>query len=772
MSELEAPPSKKQRIEDVTEDLDTDRQIDEDKFDNFVRPEELERLREFKVLDEVKSNDEDSEEETDEEDDDGKSEGVPEEEIEKMLEEDLPEDFKAAPKPKEKAYITRQKTVLEEKGVNQFEVLPLDWMMVRHYSGMPVYMHRGTRVCTLAKPYSLGKGNTRRHDIPISAIPCLAYRRALEEEEKQKEIDEKIKEQIESGAWARMGQNDHNKNVTNNTSNSTQENKSISGNDDSSRDTTSQDIQLNVNLKPSENLENTQPKEIRENILNSTEHLSKEIQEIKQEIVINEEIIIELEDISKEIKRECPYKHNNKINENDDKNVEIEMPDEEIIIPREVNKIPDEVNKIPDEVNKIPDEVNKIPDEVNKIPDEVNKIPDEVNKIPDEENNEIENENERDETPLNQQPVILPGGIVMPPPRVETVNTSWKTQQLTHEQINDYCKKLFKFKTVNIMHFRRWADRRKYAKARKTLQYPTLPEGTKLITIPAQPANGQDNGGKASKRDWVMNMNGRSYLSVFHEYVRRALQKQPVYEFKQLENASSPYQATVHIGGMQYGSGRGSSKRQAKSAAARASIHILIPEMRAELDAPQADPDFTFFDYVGIEDPRISEFCAATCEPSPHAILRTCLLRNFGAQDRHIHTEMKKLEYQKIELTMRVGRHSATVVCKNKKAAKQRASQAILQALHPHVRSWGSLLRLYGSRSVKSCKEKKIEEQQITLLQDKARHNEPNYAVLEKLRNEMRKLKERDEAVVPIGTLLVKDDLPTHSGSNLNNVDL
>ncbi|XP_063628675.1 microprocessor complex subunit DGCR8 isoform X3 [Cydia splendana] len=740
MSE-EAPPPKKQRLEDFTEDLDTDRQIDEDKFDNFIRPEELERLREFKVLDEVKSNDEDSEEETDEEDDDGKSEGVPEEEIEKMLEEDLPEDFKAAPKPKEKPYITRQKTVLEEKGVNQFEVLPLDWMMVRHYSGMPVYMHRGTRVCTLAKPYSLGKGNTRRHDIPISAIPCLAYRRALEEEEKQKEIDEKIKEQIESGAWARMGQNDHNKNVTNNTSNSRQGYK-ISGNDDSIQDTNSQDSSKLD--KPSENLENTQSNEIRENILSPTEHLSKEIQEMKQEIVIKEEITVEIEDITNEIKMECPYKHNNETDENDDKNVEIKMPDEE----------------------------NKIPDEENGIPDEENGIPDEENKIPDEEKNETVNENERDETPLNQQPVVLPGGIVMPPPRVETVNTSWKTQQLTHEQVNDYCKKLFKFKTVNIMHFRRWADRRKYAKARKTLQYPTLPEGTKLITIPAQPANGQDNGGKASKRDWVMNMNGRSYLSVFHEYVRRALQKQPVYEFKQLENASSPYQATVYIGGMQYGSGRGSSKRQAKSAAARASIHILIPEMRAELDAPQSDPDFTFFDYVGIEDPRISEFCAATCEPSPHAILRTCLLRNFGAQDRHIHTEMKKLEYQKIELTMRVGRHSATVVCKNKKAAKQRASQAILQALHPHVRSWGSLLRLYGSRSVKSCKEKKIEEQQITLLQDKARHNEPNYAVLEKLRNEMRKLKERDEAVVPIGTLLVKDDLPTHSGSNLNNVDL
>lgn len=41
--------------------------------------------------------------------------GLPEEEIEKMLEEDLPEDFKGAPKQKEKAYITRQTTVLEGK---------------------------------------------------------------------------------------------------------------------------------------------------------------------------------------------------------------------------------------------------------------------------------------------------------------------------------------------------------------------------------------------------------------------------------------------------------------------------------------------------------------------------------------------------------------------------------------------------------------------------------------------------------------------------------
>ncbi|XP_013167918.1 PREDICTED: microprocessor complex subunit DGCR8 [Papilio xuthus] len=686
------PQAKRQKIEaqenmndmetDFTnDDLDFTNKVDNtDKYTNFVTPEELERLQEYKVLDEVKSNDEDSNDE-ESESSDGK-EDLPDEEIEKMLEEDLPDGFKQAPKPKEKPYVTRQKIVLQEKGVNHFEVLPLDWMMVRHYSGMPIYMHRTTRVCTLSKPYFLGKGNTRRHDIPISAIPCLSYRRALEEEQKQKEIDQKIQEQINSGAWA----------------NPSQSNSTISDNQNNDNETI-----------------------------------------VKQETQIL--------DIDK---------------------VKIERNDDEFSI--NGNKI--EAVEVEIKGIKVRSDAELLARDIKVDENNQDDTADQPRCPFNGQGTNESSETQSNEIPLSRQPVVLPGGIVMPPPRVESVNSSWKTQHLTPEQINDYCKRLFKFRTVNIMHFNRWADRRKYTKARKTLQYPTLPEGTKLITIPAQ-NTGTENGNKTAKRDWVMNMNGRCYLSVFHEYVYRALQKQPVYEFKQLENASTPYQATVYIGGMQYGVGYGSSKRQAKSAAARASIHILIPEMRDQIEPPPAhqEPDFSFFDYVSIEDPRISEFCAATCEPSPHAILRTCLLRNFGAGDRHIHTEMKKLEYQKIELTMKVGKHSATVVCKNKKTAKQRASQSILQALHPHVRSWGSLLRLYGSRSVKSCKEKKLEEQQITLLQDKARQNEPNYAVLEKLRNEMLKLRERDEAVVPIGTLLLPADLPP-SASDLNHVQL
>lgn len=123
---------------------------------------------------------------------------------------------------------------------------------------------------------------------------------------------------------------------------------------------------------------------------------------------------------------------------------------------------------------------------------------------------------------------------------------------------------------------------------------------------------------------------------------------------------------------------------------------------------------------------------------------------------------------------MTVGKHTATIICKNKRDGKQRASQAILQALHPHISSWGSLLRLYGNRSVKTFKEKKMEEQEITLLQSKAAINSPNFAILDKLKLELSKLKEKRDAIKPIGVFVPPDSekLPTLSSSNLKNVDL
>lgn len=97
--------------------------------------------------------------------------------------------------------------------------------------------------------------------------------------------------------------------------------------------------------------------------------------------------------------------------------------------------------------------------------------------------------------------------------------------------------------------------------------------------------------------------------------------------------------------------------------------------------------------------------------------------------DTEIKHDVKLVKHQRIEFTMTVGKHTATVsfifflkilftciqlkiffqvICRNKREGKQRAAQAILQLLHPQISSWGSLLRLYGRGSCKTPKEKKV----------------------------------------------------------------
>lgn len=392
-----------------------------------------------------------------------------------------------------------------------------------------------------------------------------------------------------------------------------------------------------------------------------------------------------------------------------------------------------------------------------------------------------------------------PQACSLPNAKIETIQENRATQSLDGEQLRNYCQTLFRFKSIKVMRFKSWSQRRKFTKnkkQRKQLERPTLPDGTKLITFPVGnniPCSGnsaqEDEPANRPPKHWIMNPSGKSYVCILHEYVQHALKKQPTYKFKELENAATPYSAVVCIQEMEYGSGFGSSKKQAKANAARKTLEILIPQMRDKISGDStetnsanssqtlkasrvnSDADLSFFDEIGINDPRVAEFCAKTTEPLPHAILITCLQRNFGLGDMHINYSVNTLKHQRNEFTMRVGKHEATVVCRNKKDGKQRAAQAILQLLHPHIHSWGSLLRLYGSRSVRSFKEKKQLEQEITLLQGKAAVNQPNHAILDKLRQEMRKLADQREAVRPIGKFLPVD-LPTGSSSNLDNVDL
>ena len=125
---------------------------------------------------------------------------------------------------------------------------------------------------------------------------------------------------------------------------------------------------------------------------------------------------------------------------------------------------------------------------------------------------------------------------------------------------------------------------------------PTLPEGTKIITIPSLelstiPGTEGDSAinqkvVKKTKKKWIINPVGKSMVGIdkiivssihfilcqvclLHEYVQQSLKMQPYYTFTELDNAATPYAATVRINKIEYGRGTGSSKKIAKSEAAR-----------------------------------------------------------------------------------------------------------------------------------------------------------------------------------------------------------
>ncbi|XP_054272862.1 microprocessor complex subunit DGCR8-like [Macrosteles quadrilineatus] len=458
----------------------------------------------------------------------------------------LPEKSKSSGKEKPQVRL-KHKTVMKEISHNHFDSLPEGWVKIMHSSGMQVYLEKNTRVCTMSPPYYLGPACTSGHKVPLSAIPCLQYKRALEEEKKLKEEKEK-----------------------------------------------------------------------------------------KQK------------------------------------------------------------------------------------------------------------EEEEDKEKNNEQVQKNPQAIQLFTTEIETSEENGAKQSLEALEIREYCKSLFTFKTVIPMAFKSRADRRKYKRMTKDSEKrPSLPGGTTFLKFPKQNA---DSTNSRSKGERIVNPKGKSSACIVHEYVQHALKKPPTYEYKEVQDPDTPYSATAFIGDVHYGIGMGASKKQAKEEAAKASLEILIPDMNSleSLKNPKAD-NTSILEQIRIEDPRAMEFCVKASEPSPYAILRRCLSQHSMLDELQSHYKQNPKIQKEGEYTMAVGEHKVTVVCENKSNGKQLAAQAILQALHPNIKHWGPLLRKYGSQSIEIEKEWKREQKSVTTLQKCTSKNQPNFAVLEKLRSEMLKLKVKKE---------------------------
>uniref|UniRef100_W5LDN4 Microprocessor complex subunit DGCR8 n=1 Tax=Astyanax mexicanus TaxID=7994 RepID=W5LDN4_ASTMX len=475
--------------------------------------------------------------------------------------------------------MTKIKTVLKSRGRPPTEPLPDGWLMTFHNSGIPVYLHRESRVVTWSRPYFLGTGSIRKHDPPTSSIPCLHYKKMKEQEEREQ-----------------------NGEVTPNT---------VSP--------------LKAGDPESEALENAKEPDstAQEEVSTSGQH---------------------------------------------------EEPGPDTTGPAEA-----------------------------------------------------------------QGSETAQGALGQVKAKVEVC----KDESVDIEAFRSYLEKCFDFEQVTVKKFRTWAERRQFNRDMKRKQAeserPILPANQKLITLSVQDA--------PTKKEFVINPNGKSEVCILHEYMQRVLKVRPVYNFFECENPSEPFGASVIIDGVTYGTGTASSKKLAKNKAARATLEILIPDFvkQTSEEKPVEGDELEYFNHISIEDSRVYELTNKAGLLSPYQILHECLKRNHGMGDTSIKFEVIPGKNQKSEYVMTCGKHSVRGWCKNKRVGKQLASQKILQMLHPHVKNWGSLLRMYGRESNKMVK-KENSDKSVIELQQFAKKNKPNLHILNKLQEEMRKLaKEREE---------------------------
>uniref|UniRef100_A0A0F7ZE87 Microprocessor complex subunit DGCR8 n=1 Tax=Crotalus adamanteus TaxID=8729 RepID=A0A0F7ZE87_CROAD len=464
--------------------------------------------------------------------------------------------------------MTKIKTVLKSRGRPPTEPLPDGWIMTFHNSGIPVYLHRESRVVTWSRPYFLGTGSIRKHDPPVSSIPCLHYKKMKENEEREQ-----------------------------------------------SNDITPNEVVSPVKLT--------------------------------------------------------------------EKSLELDCQTEEPDSTAADSGTPDEKDPSGGDAAQ--------------------------------------------------------GALGQVKAKVEVC----KDESIDIEEFRHYLEKCFDFEQVTVKKFRTWAERRQFNREMKRKQAeserPILPANQKLITLSVQDA--------PTKKEFVINPNGKSEVCILHEYMQRVLKVRPVYNFFECENPSEPFGASVIIDGVTYGAGTASSKKLAKNKAARATLEILIPDFvkQTSEEKPKDSEELEYFNHISIEDSRVYELTSKAGLLSPYQILHECLKRNHGMGDTSIKFEVIPGKNQKSEYVMTCGKHTVRGWCKNKRVGKQLASQKILQLLHPHVKNWGSLLRMYGRESSKMVKQE-TSDKSVVELQQYAKKNKPNLHILNKLQEEMKKLaQEREE---------------------------
>ncbi|OQV13112.1 putative Microprocessor complex subunit DGCR8 [Hypsibius exemplaris] len=459
-----------------------------------------------------------------------------------------------------------EKHLLIEKARHHFEFLPMGWLKVNHQSGMPVYFHRETRICTFGRPYGLGKASLRGHKVPVSAIPCLEYRRALDEEER-------VANQLpgpETSGCPHAGE-------------------ASLVDDTHSATVHTADDHVQKSLLSAVDLRN---------------YCAAKLFQFR----------------SKTVRRYSNWK-----------------------VGRGQLKIAKKAKA---------------------------------------------GQKDAAETVA----------------AASAASSSAVDADLEDGECNNNNNPVTMVKSAKII----------------TITRPS-PDGKSQVTFNLNPAN-------------------KTPVSVLSEYIQHARRLQPSYEFLELPDSNTPYQAVLIVGGKEEGRGVGASKKVAKAEAAKSAIMKLAPELKSIFEAQEAgNKDDDIFDDIVIEDHRVAEIAHKSSHPAPYQLLVSAMCRQGApSTQQRPNFESKKKAHLKNVYTMTAGVHRVSFTHQLHQFAKQMCSQLILKEMHPELKYYGDLLKLYGRKVDREKVKKKEDQRSITDLQTKGKWGEPNWELLEKLKDVMR----------------------------------
>ncbi|KAI8489432.1 Microprocessor complex subunit dgcr8 [Branchiostoma belcheri] len=582
-------------------------------------------------------------------------------------------------------------------GHEPLEPLPEGWIVTTHNCGMPVYLHRETRVVSWSRPYFLGTGSIRKHNIPISSIPCFHYIR-----EKEKKLGPLLCD------------------ITTQT-----------------HDVTAQGVPHEVKVKT----------EVRSVCPYNGDESTTSRDVIKTEEDDRSDDVAKVVAGSEEAQGHLDGGDSDDISANGSNHASAPAGD------REHAGKPDDITAAACTSSDDPVSSSET-DDVTASGDadvsdqngghDADAVSGETVAIETSSDNGTNHEASASSSATDGTFHSTKGEVKLgQAAKLEVC----REESVDADQFRGYLERRFKFDTITIRKFRTWAERRQHNKLMKKKELedrPTLSSNAKVITLSVPGADSNKPAGQ--KREFLLNPAGKSSVCILHEYTQRVMRAQPQYQYTECDNAAEPFAATVEIQSIKYGTGTASSKKQAKLKAAKATLEILIPDLYKQ-NSEAVSEEMEYFDHIGVEDSRVYELCSKAGQLSPYQMLTECLKRNFGMADTDIKFDVAVGKHQKSQYTMTVGKHTVQDWCKNKRIGKQLASQAILQKLHPHIKTWGSLIRMYGRDSSNFLKEKKEEEQSILELTQFSKKNRPNMKIIDKLQAEMRKLKEQRDAL-------------------------